>query len=98
MQLLLSRGQRLDWFDSIEIVLEAGIGATALYMFIAHSLTTAKPFLTPSLLLDRNYALGLMIVFIYGLLNFTPIVLFPPMLQGLMGYPNSIIGELLGAR
>jgi DHA2 family multidrug resistance protein len=25
-------------------------------------------------------------------------VLFPPMLQGLMGYPNQVIGELLGAR
>lgn len=98
VQLMLSRGQRQDWFDSIEIILEVGIGAMALYIFIVHSLTTAKPFLTPSLLLDRNYALGLMIVFLYGMLNFTPMVLFPPMLQCLMGYPNSIIGELLGAR
>ncbi len=98
VQLMLDRGQRQDWFDSLEIVLEAGIGVMAFYVFIAHSLTTARPFLTPSLLLDRNYALGLMTVFIYGMLNFTPMVLFPPMLQGLMGYPNSIIGELLAAR
>ncbi len=98
VQLMLDRGQRQDWFDSLEIVIEASLGALALYVFIVHSLTTAKPFLTPSLLLNRNYALGLMTVFIYGMLNFTPMVLFPPMLQGLMGYPNSVIGELLGAR
>lgn len=97
-QLMLSRGQRQDWFDSLEIVLEAGIGVMAFYLFLAHSLTTSKPFLTLKLMLDRNYALGSMTVLIYGMLNFTPMVLFPPMLQGLMGYPNSIIGELLAAR
>ncbi|MCA8929083.1 MAG: DHA2 family efflux MFS transporter permease subunit [Alphaproteobacteria bacterium] len=98
VQLMMDRGQRQDWFQSIEIVLEAAVGVLAFYVFVAHSVTTRRPFLTPSLLLDRNYALGLMIVFIYGMLNFTPMVLFPPMLQGLMGYPNSVIGELLGAR
>jgi len=98
VQLMLSRGQRRDWFDSIEIVIEASLAAIAFYVFVAHSLTSRKPFLTPSLLLDRNYALGCMTVLIYGMLNFTPMVLFPPMLQGLMGYPNSIIGELLAAR
>jgi DHA2 family multidrug resistance protein len=98
IQLMMDRGQRQDWFDSLEIVIEACLGVLAFYVFVVHSVTTAKPFLTPALLLDRNYALGLTIVLIYGMLNFTPMVLFPPMLQGLMGYPNSIIGELLGAR
>lgn len=98
VQLMLDRGQRLDWFDSLEIVLEAAIGALAFYIFLAHSLTAKRPFLNLGLMLDRNYALGSMTVLIYGMLNFTPMVLFPPMLQGLMGYPNSIIGELLAAR
>lgn len=98
VQLMLDRGQRLDWFDSLEIVLEAAVSALALYLFLAHSLTSNRPFLNLGLLLDRNYALGSMTVLIYGMLNFTPMVLFPPMLQGLMGYPNSVIGELLAAR
>lgn len=98
LQLMLDRGQRLDWFDSLEIVLEAAGAVLAFYIFLAHSLTARKPFLNLGLFLDRNYALGSMTVLIYGMLNFTPMVLFPPMLQGLMGYPNSIIGELLAAR
>lgn len=98
MQLMLDRGNRQDWFDSVEILIEAGVAILALYVFIAHSLTTDRPFLNLKHLTDRNYALGLVFVFVYGMLNFTPMVLFPPMLQGLLGYPNQVIGELLGAR
>ena len=39
-----------------------------------------------------------MLVFVYGMLNFTPITLLPPMLQALKGYPDSLIGILLGMR
>ena len=98
VQLVLSRGQRLDWFESMEIILETATAAIAFYVFVAHSLTTAKPFLNLRLLKDRNYALGLMLVFIYGMLNFTPMVLLPPMLQAYSGFPDPIIGQVLGAR
>lgn len=98
LQLMLSRGQRLDWFESPEIIIEALLAAVAFYIFVVHSLTARAPFLNPKLLLDRNYALGLIIVTIYGMLNFTPMVLMPPMLQSLFGYPDSIIGFILGMR
>ena len=78
MQLMLDRGNRLDWFESIEIVIEAGIATLAFYLFVAHSLTSSKPFLNLKHLFDRNYALGLVFVTVYGMLNFTPMVLFPP--------------------
>ena len=42
--------------------------------------------------------IGLLLVFVYGMLNFTPIVLFPSLLQNLKGYPDSIIGLLLAMR
>ena len=98
MQLVLSRGQRLDWFESQEIIVESGIAALALYVFVAHSLTVRRPFLNLRLLLDRNYAVGLLLVFIYGMVNFTPIVLLPSLLQQYAGYPDGIIGEIVGYR
>jgi MFS transporter, DHA2 family, multidrug resistance protein len=98
VQLVLSRGQRLDWFDSLEITLETCAAGVAFYVFVAHSLTTERPFLSLRLLKDRNYALGLMLVLIYGMLNFTPMVLLPPMLQTYSGFPDPIIGQILGAR
>ena len=63
-----------------------------------HSLTAEKPFLNLRLLLDRNYALGLVLVGVYGMLNFTPMVLLPPLLQANAGYPDTVIGDILAAR
>lgn len=98
MQLMLDRGERHDWFESVEILLEAAVVVGALYVFVVHSMTARHPFLSGQLLRDRNFMLGLAITLIFGMLNFTPMVLFPTMLQQLQGYPDSIIGLLLGAR
>src|SRR5262249_58857252 len=38
-QLIFDRGQRLDWFDSTEIVLLTAIGIVAFWMFLAHCMT-----------------------------------------------------------
>ena len=98
VQLVFSRGQRLDWYESPEIIVETGIAALAFYLFLAHSLTARFPFLNLKLLLNRNYALGLVLVCLYGMVNFTPIVLLPSLLQAYAGYPDSIIGMIVGYR
>jgi DHA2 family multidrug resistance protein len=99
MQLALDRGDRLDWFESIEVIVETVVGGIAFYLFIAHSLTrTGRPFLDLRHLLDRNYATGLLLLTIYGMMNFLPMIMLPPMLQDLLGFPNAIIGTLLAWR
>jgi MFS transporter, DHA2 family, multidrug resistance protein len=98
VQLVLSRGQRLDWYESPEIWLETCGAVVAFYVFLAHSLTAERPFLNLRLLLDRNYALGLALVGVFGMLNVTPMVLLPPLLQQHAGYPDALIGEVLAAR
>src|SRR5215813_9568814 len=97
-QLIFDRGQRLDWFDSQEIVVCTFICALSLWIFIAHCLTAERPFLDPRLLLDRNFAVGTMIAFVMGMLTFTSLVLFPSLLHDLRGYPDNAIGTLLAAR
>ena len=98
VQLVLSRGQRVDWFESNEIIAEAVMAAIAFYVFVAHSMTASRPFLNLRLLLDRNYALGLVLVFTYGMLNFTPLVLLPGLLQAHAGFPDNVIGQIVGFR
>ena len=98
IQLVLARGVRLDWFDSAEIIAECLIAAVAFYVFIFHCLTTTSPFLTLSLLKDRNYAIGLVLVTIYGMLNFTPMVLLPPLLQQHVGFSDALVGQVIGCR
>jgi MFS transporter, DHA2 family, multidrug resistance protein len=98
VQLVLARGVRLDWFDSMEIVIECLIAGLAFYIFMVHSLSTREPFLNLKLLADRNYAIGLALVTIYGMLNFTPMVLLPPLLQQQAGFPDALVGQVIGCR
>jgi MFS transporter, DHA2 family, multidrug resistance protein len=97
-QLVFSRGQRLDWFDSGEIIIATLVAGIALYVFCVHSLTSERPFVRLRLLADRNYSLGLILVTLFGMLNFATVVLMPPLLQQHAGYPDSAIGEIVGFR
>ena len=97
-QLMLDRGERADWFDSAEIVAWATLAGLAIYTFIVHSATAERPFLDRRLIADRNFAIGIVLMFVFGMLNITPMTLLPPMLQGVSGYPDSVIGFVLGAR
>ena len=76
----------------------AFVGGLAFWIFVAHCLTSDHPFLNPRLLLDRNFAVGTLIAFVMGMLNFTSLVLFPSLLHDLRGYPDNIIGMLIAAR
>ena len=98
VQLVLARGVRLDWLQSTEIIIECLVAALAFYVFIVHCLTSKAPFLNLRLLTDRNYALGLVLVTIYGMLNFTPMVLLPPLLQQHAGFPDTLVGQVIGSR
>lgn len=97
-QLVLSRGQRLDWFESSEIVIATMIACIAFYVFVVHSLTAERPFVRLNLFRDRNYSLGMLLVFFYGMLNFSPIVLLPPLLQNHANYTDAAIGAFIGWR
>lgn len=98
LQLLMDRGEQLDWLESGEILLLIFVGGMSLYVFLVHTFTHDTPFISPHLFLDLNFSIGLVVVFVYGMLNFTPIVLLPPLLQNLKGYPDSLIGLLLAMR
>jgi DHA2 family multidrug resistance protein len=97
-QLMFDRGQRADWFESHEIVLWAAVAALGLYLFVTHSLTAAQPFFDLRMFLDRNFVVGLVLMTVFGLLVFVPMVLIPTMLERLRGFPVLVIGLLLAPR
>ncbi|MGI9411491.1 MAG: DHA2 family efflux MFS transporter permease subunit [Hyphomicrobiaceae bacterium] len=98
LQYVLARGHRLDWFESNEIILASLIAALAFYVFLSHSLTAKQPFLNLGLLRNRNLALGYVLVSIFGMLNFTPMVLMPTLLRQYVEYPDALIGIVIGSR
>jgi len=98
LQIAFDLGNRLDWFDSATITLLAAVAAGAFYVFIVQCATARDPFVSLRIFLDRNYALGLFLVFVYGLLQIAPTVILPPFLQNLKGYPDTLIGVVLAMR
>lgn len=98
LQLVMDRGHRLDWFESNEIILLTTVLAVSFFVFLVHTATHDHPFINPELFLDRNFNVGLLLVFVYGMINVTPTVMFPALLQNLKGFPDSLIGTLLAMR
>jgi DHA2 family multidrug resistance protein len=86
LQLLLDRGSEKDWFGSTEICIEAATAAFAFYLFIAHALTSAHPFVRLALFRDRNFVTGSAFMFVVGFVMYACLALVVEMLQNLMGY------------
>jgi len=99
LQLMLDRGQLKDWFGSPEICVEGAIAAIALYLFIAHMLTTTKPrFVSPGLFKDQNFLTGCIFIFVMGVVLFATLALLPPLLQDLLNYPVFMTGLVTAPR
>jgi MFS transporter, DHA2 family, multidrug resistance protein len=98
MQVLLDRGEELDWFGSGEIVAEAIIAVSAFYLFLVHTFTAREPFVRLSLFRDPNFTAGVLFIAIVGLTYYASLALQPPYLQNLMNYPIVSAGLVLGPR
>ena len=97
-QILLDRGEQLDWFASDEIWIEAVLAAGSFYVFLVHTFTSDKPFVNPRLFLDRSFVAGTLIIFTVGLTYYASLALQPPYLQTLMNYPVVTAGLVMGPR
>jgi DHA2 family multidrug resistance protein len=95
---MFDRGERNGWFESNETLFQLALALITFYIFIVHSITSKGPFINLKIFKDWNYSLGLILIFFFGMLNFVPMIIFPPLLQELRGYPQSIIGLLIGVR
>ncbi|UWU76510.1 DHA2 family efflux MFS transporter permease subunit [Bradyrhizobium huanghuaihaiense] len=98
MQVFLDRGAQLDWFSSFEILIEAVVAASALYVFLVHTFTAGDSFVNPRLFLDRNFTVGMLFIFIVGITYLASLALMTPYLQTLMGYPVVTAGLVMGPR
>ncbi len=98
VQLLLDRGHSKYWFESREIVFELLIALLAFYLFMVHMFTHRSPYVEPKLFADRNFTLGLVFMFLLGVIMLATMTLLPPYLQSLLGYPVFDAGLILAPR
>ncbi len=98
LQLVLDRGERLDWFDSPEIIIEAVIAVLAMYIFVVHSLTHPRPYINLEIFKDRNFVVGLSLIFMFGIVVFSSLFLLPLFLQNVQDYPVLSAGWIVSVR
>ncbi len=98
LQMMLDRGQLLDWFSSREIILEATFAGLGLYLFVVHMLTARHPFLDPAVFRDRNFVASVSMVFFVSMVMLATSALLAPYLQNLADYPVYDAGVALAPR
>ncbi|MGE0094884.1 MAG: DHA2 family efflux MFS transporter permease subunit [Alphaproteobacteria bacterium] len=98
LQFILNRGERLDWFESTEIIVATALTAASLYVFVVHSALVRHPFLEPAMFRDRNFVIGLSLTFVWGFVLHGNIVLVSLMLQELRGFPVVTLGMVMSPR
>ena len=94
LQMLLDRSERLEWFASAEIWIEAVASVLGFYLFIVHVLTTTAHFLRTALFKDRNLVLSTIISFALGFVLLPTLALTSPMLEELLNYPVDTTGYM----
>jgi DHA2 family multidrug resistance protein len=98
LQIALDRGEDQGWLESSEIIVEFIIAAIGFYYFLAHSLTTERPFIRFELFKDKNFVGGCVFMTVMGLVLFSTMALSSPYLQNVIGYPIITAGVLLASR
>jgi MFS transporter, DHA2 family, multidrug resistance protein len=92
LQMLLDRGERMEWFASPEIWVDTVASALGFYLFIVHVLTREEHFLNKALFKDRNFVVSTAMFFGVGFILLPTLALTSPMLQDLLGYPAHTAG------
>ncbi|MGE3364377.1 MAG: DHA2 family efflux MFS transporter permease subunit [Rhizobiaceae bacterium] len=98
LQLMLDRGAEVDWFSSVEIWLELGLAITGFWVFIIHLVTNRDTFIDPKIFADRNFATGLVFIFVVGVILLSSMALLPPMLSQLFNHSTTLTGLVMAPR
>jgi DHA2 family multidrug resistance protein len=98
MQLMLDRGQDQDWFTSTEIIAEAMLAGLGCYLFLVHVCSAREPMIRPALFGDRNFAAGVLLMFMVGIFMVSSLALMTPWLQVLSHYPVETAGLIMAPR
>ena len=95
LQIMLDKGQELDWFHSGEVIALAVVALVGLIAFVIWELTEEHPVVDLTLFKRRNFWAGALALSIgYGLF-FGNVVLLPLWLQQYMGYTATDAGRVL---
>ena len=92
LQIMLDKGQEEDWFGSRLIVALAVIAGGGLTAFVVRELSIDHPIVRFHLLRYRNFASGIVLVFVLGFVLYGTLVLLPLFMQTLLNWTSVTAG------
>ncbi|MEI6437146.1 MAG: DHA2 family efflux MFS transporter permease subunit [Candidatus Omnitrophota bacterium] len=98
LQLILDKGQEVDWFHAPWLCWCSGLVAVALVGFIIWELRVKNPVVNLKIFCDRNFALGTLAIGAVGAVLYGTLALLPLFFQTMMGYSAYQGGLAIGPR
>ncbi len=97
-QVILDKGQEVDWFGAVWLRWTAAVFVIALVFFLVRELTHEKPLVDLSIFKNRNFAVGCLLITLFGAAIYGAITLLPLFYQELLGYTALTAGWAVGPR
>ena len=98
MQIILDKGQEDDWFGAIWIRWAFAILIAGLVAFVIRELKAKEPIVKLEIFKNRNFAVGTLLIGLFGAVIYGVITILPLFYQTVMGYTASAAGIAVSPR
>jgi MFS transporter, DHA2 family, multidrug resistance protein len=95
LQMMLERGERLDWLASSEVRTLAGVSVVSLIVFVWHELRTAQPVVDLRILKSRQLAVGVVFGMVLGVCLYATVFVLPVYLQNVQHFTANQTGLVI---
>ncbi len=98
LQVVLDKGQEDDWFGAIWIRWAVFFLVTSFIWFCYHSWTKKEPLVDLKVFKDRNFLVGALLIFLFGVAIYSSTTVLPLFYQELLGYTAFTAGIAVAPR
>ena len=95
LEIVLSRGERFDWFNSHFIQLFAVLAVVGLALFVWRSVTYEHALVDLSVLKNKEFGAGVFLCFFQYFVLYATLVMLPLFVQNMLGYTATWAGLIL---
>jgi len=97
-QIVLDKGQEADWFGAVWIRWTTALIAAGFIAFVVHQLHDKKPITNLRVFQNRNFALGCVVMTLFGGVIYGIVAILPLFYQTVMGYSARAAGLAVSPR
>jgi DHA2 family multidrug resistance protein len=98
LQVILDKGQEDDWFGAAWIRWAAAVLIVSLAIFLIRELRIKHPVVNLKIFKDRNFAIGCLLIGLFGAVLYGTVTLLPLFYQTLLNYTASAAGLAVSPR